>query len=56
MRNTFNIAFYCRRRIIRGIIGRVNVKDIGDTKVANLSVATVYVYKSHDGGVVIETT
>lgn len=41
---------------IRGIIGRVNVKDIGDTKVANISVATDYAYKSHDGGVIIETT
>ena len=41
---------------IRGIIGRVNVKDIGDTKVANISVATAYVYKSQDGGIVIETT
>lgn len=40
---------------IRGIIGRVNVKDIGDTKVANLSVATDYVYKSQDGGLIIET-
>lgn len=41
---------------IRGIIGRVNVKDIGDTKVANFSVATDYVYKSQDSGVIIETT
>ena len=40
---------------IRGIIGRVNVKEIGDTKVANLSVATDYAYKSQDGGVIIET-
>lgn len=41
---------------IRGIIGRVNVKEVGDTKVANLSVATDYAYKSQDGGIVIETT
>ena len=41
---------------IRGIIGRVNVKGIGDTKVANISVATDYAYKSQDGSVIIETT
>ena len=41
---------------IWGIIGSVNVKDIGDTKVANLSVATDYAYKSRDGSVIIETT
>lgn len=41
---------------IRGIIGRVNVKDIGNTKFANISVATDYVYKSQDSGVIIETT
>lgn len=41
---------------IRGIIGSVNVKNVGDTKVANLSVATDYAYKSQDGGVIIETT
>ncbi len=41
---------------IRGIIGSVNVKDIGDTKVANISVATDYAYKSQDDSIVIETT
>ena len=41
---------------IRGIIGSVTVKDIGDTKVANLSVATDHAYMSRDGSVIIETT
>lgn len=41
---------------IRGIIGSVYVKDFGNTKVANISVATNNVYKSQDGGLVIETT
>mgnify|MGYP003369508556 CR=1 FL=1 len=41
---------------IRGIIGSVYVKDFGNTKVANFSVATQYGYKSKDGSAVIETT
>ena len=41
---------------LRGIIGSVRVQDVADTKVANFSVATDYVYKSKDGGIIIETT
>ncbi len=41
---------------IRGIIGSVYVKDFGNTKVANISVATSHAYKSQDGSLVIETT
>lgn len=41
---------------IRGIIGSVYVKDFGNTKVANISVATNNAYKSQDGSLVIETT
>ncbi|MBQ6957007.1 MAG: hypothetical protein IJP77_00430 [Bacteroidales bacterium] len=41
---------------IRGIVGSVYVKDFGNTKVANISVATQYGYKSKDGSAVIETT
>lgn len=41
---------------IRGIIGSVYVKDFGNTKVANISVATNHAYKSQDGSLVIETT
>ena len=41
---------------IRGIVGSVYVKDFGNTKVANISVATNYGYTSRDGSAVIETT
>jgi len=41
---------------IRGIIGSVFVKDFGNTKVANISVATDYGYITKDGSSVIETT
>lgn len=41
---------------IRGIVGSVYVKDFGNTKVANFSVAPQYGYKSKDGSAVIETT
>jgi len=41
---------------IRGIIGSVRVQNVGNTKVANLSVATDYCYTSRDGSSVIETT
>lgn len=41
---------------IRGIIGSVRIQNVGDTKVANISVATNYSYTAKDGGMVIETT
>lgn len=41
---------------IRGIVGSVYVKDFGNTKVANMSVATNVSYQTQDGGVCIETT
>ena len=41
---------------LRGIIGSVYVKDFGNTKSANFSVATDYCFKSQDGTPVIETT
>ena len=41
---------------IRGIVGSVFVKSIGNTKVANISVATDYGYTTKDGSSVIETT
>lgn len=41
---------------LRGIIGNVRVQDIQNSKVANFTVATNYVYKSRSGEVVIETT
>ena len=41
---------------LQGIIGSVRVQDVADTKVANFSVATNYVYKPKDGGIVMETT
>ena len=41
---------------IRGIVGSVYVKDFGNTKVANLSVATNHCYTTQDGSMCIETT
>lgn len=41
---------------IRGIIGSVRVQNVGNAKVANISIATDYCYTSRDGGAVIETT
>ena len=41
---------------IRGIIGSVRVQNVGNTKVANISVATDYCYTARDGSSVIETT
>jgi len=41
---------------LRGIVGSVYIKEFGNAKVANFSVATSYGYKSSDGTPVIETT
>lgn len=41
---------------IRGRVGRVIFRDIAGGQVANLSVATNYCYKNHEGNPVIETT
>ena len=41
---------------IRGNVGSVRVQNVGDTKVANISVATDYGYTTKDGSSVIETT
>ena len=41
---------------IRGIIGSVYVKEFGNAKVANFSVATESCYTSRDGSKVIEVT
>jgi len=41
---------------LRGIIGSVYVKDFGNTKVANMSVATNHSFKDREGCPVIETT
>ena len=41
---------------LRGTVGSVYVKDFGNTKCANFSLATNYVFKDRDGCPVIETT
>ena len=41
---------------IQGIIGSVYIKNFGNAKCANFSVATDYCFKSQDGSAVIETT
>ena len=41
---------------LRGNVGTVRVRRVGDTKVADISLATNYVYKGRDGAPVIETT
>ena len=40
----------------KGSIESIYVKDFGNTKVANISVATDYCYTTKDGSSVIETT
>lgn len=44
------------RITLRGIVGSVRVSDISGKKVARISVATNYAYKTQDGCAVIETT
>lgn len=44
------------RITLRGIVGSVRVSDISGKKVARISVATNYAYKTPDGCAVIETT
>ena len=41
---------------LQGRIGRVNVQNIGDTKVARMAVATTYEYKDKSSGIIYETT
>lgn len=41
---------------LRGIVGSVCEKVVGDKIITRLTVATNYVYKANDGSVVIETT
>ena len=41
---------------LRGTVGSVYVKDFGNTKCANFSMATNYAFKDRDGCPVIETT
>ena len=41
---------------LRGFVGSVYVKDFGNTKATNFSLATNYAYKDKSGGPVIETT
>ena len=41
---------------LRGIVGSVYVKDFGNTKATNFSLATNYACKDKSGCVIIETT
>lgn len=41
---------------LRGIVGNVRIQPIGNTRMARLSVATDYGYKSRSGECIIETT
>ena len=47
---------FLNRIEIRGIIGSVSVKQIGNAKSANISVVTEYFHTAKDGCAVIETT
>lgn len=40
---------------LRGIVGSVRISEVGDTKIARLSVATSFAYRSEDGSCVIDT-
>lgn len=41
---------------IQGHVGNASVTKIGDTKTAQFSVATEYVYKDNSGSAIIDTT
>ena len=41
---------------LRGNVGNIRIASVGDSKVANFSLATNYVYKTRDGQAVVETT
>lgn len=41
---------------LRGVVGTIRISQIGETKVARMSVATNYAYRDKDGNAVIETT
>lgn len=42
--------------ILRGIIGSIRIQNVGNSKVARLTVATNLAYRGQDGCCVIETT
>lgn len=44
------------RITLRGIVGNIRVSDISGKKVARISLATNYAYKTQDGCAVIETS
>lgn len=44
------------RVTVRGTVGNIRTTQVGDRKVARLSVATNYAYRAVDGTCVIETT
>ena len=41
---------------LKGVLGRVNLTEVGGKKHARFSVATDYAYRNKDGEAVIETT
>lgn len=41
---------------IVGVIGNIKIQDVGDSQVANISVATNYIYKTRNGEAQVETT
>ena len=47
---------FMNRIEIRGVIGRVNVRQYGGRDCANFSVVTDYTYKNKDGQAFVETT
>lgn len=41
---------------LQGRVGNIRTNIVGDTKVANFSLATDYLYKTRDGSAISETT
>lgn len=41
---------------VRGIVGNVNIQQVGDRRHIRLSVATDHAYKDKDGNATVETT
>lgn len=41
---------------VKGIVGRIDVKEVADSTCANFAVATDFCYKSREGQAIIDTT
>ena len=47
---------YINSIVLQGRVGNIRTNVVGDTKVANFSLATEHLYKTRDGSAISETT